>query len=326
MKYNDKNEPIKCFMTQSTCYKGTKPMDKVLGVLWHSTAANNPNLSRYVQPSDNAADREEMLALLGKNKYGNDLNHKERSMGMNCWIGKLADGTVTTVQTMPWYWRPWGCGAGNRGSCNDAWIQFEICEESLDNVEYTWKVYNEACEITAYLCKMYGIDPFGSVSFKGIQVPTIICHADSHTLGLGNNHGDIYHWFPKTIGKSMPNIREDVAKLLEGDTNISMLVNYMTLSKGSKGDAVKRLQNALIKEGYDLGKWGADGDFGTATQNAVIAYQKKNNLTATGIADNTTLTLLYEEKKELYTATIRHLNNEQIKQLKEQYTIEVVKE
>lgn len=173
---------------------------------------------------------------------------------------------------------------------------------------------------------MYGIDPFGSVSFKGIQVPTIICHADSHTLGLGNNHGDIYHWFPKTIGKSMPDIREDVAKLLKGDTNISMSVSYMTLSKGSKGDAVKRLQNALIKEGYDLGKWGADGDFGAATQNAVIAYQKKNNLTVTGIADNATLTLLYEEKKELYTATIRHLNNEQIKQLKEQYTIEVVKE
>ena len=126
MKYSEKNEPIKCFMTQSTCYKGTKPMDKVPGVLWHSTAANNPNLSRYVQPSDNAADKEEMLALLGKNKYGNDLNHKERSMGMNCWIGKLADGTIATVQTMPWYWRPWGCGAGNRGSCNDAWIQFEI--------------------------------------------------------------------------------------------------------------------------------------------------------------------------------------------------------
>ena len=126
MKYNTKNEPIVCFQTQSTCYRGTKPMDKVLGILWHSTGANNPNLSRYIQPSDNVGNRAQMLELIGKNKYGNDLNHKERSMGMNAWIGKLADGTVATVQTMPWNWRPWGCGAGSRGSCNDSWIQFEI--------------------------------------------------------------------------------------------------------------------------------------------------------------------------------------------------------
>ena len=175
MKYNPNNKPIVCMQTQSTCYRGTKPMT-VRGVLWHSTGANNPNLCRYIQPSDNAIDRAYMLDLLGVNKYGNDINHKTRNMGMNAWIGRLAGGEVATVQTMPWNWAPWGCGAGSRGSCNDGWIQFEICEDSLNDREYAMAVYQEACELTAYLCRMFGLDPHGTVRFKGVDVPVIIDH------------------------------------------------------------------------------------------------------------------------------------------------------
>lgn len=125
MKYDEMNKPIVCYQTQNKCYKGTREM-KPLGVLWHSTAANNPNIARYVQPSDNAKDREEMLKIIGVNKYKNDWNHTDRLAGMNAFIGKLADGTVATVQTMPWNYRPWGCGSGSRGSCNDTHVQFEI--------------------------------------------------------------------------------------------------------------------------------------------------------------------------------------------------------
>lgn len=41
MKYNDKNKPLVCMMTQSTCYKYTGRFTPK-GVLWHSTGANNP--------------------------------------------------------------------------------------------------------------------------------------------------------------------------------------------------------------------------------------------------------------------------------------------
>ena len=106
MKYTEKNKPLVCMMTQSTCYKGTRKFTPK-GVLWHSTGANNPTLKRYVQPDDNAKDKAEWLAKLGKNQYGNDWNHIDRQAGMNFWIGKLADGTVAAVQTMPWDYRPW---------------------------------------------------------------------------------------------------------------------------------------------------------------------------------------------------------------------------
>ena len=216
MKYSSSNKPLVCMQTQSTCYKGTSTMT-VKGILWHSTGANNPNLKRYVQPSDNAKDRDEMIKLLGKNSYGNDWNHITHQAGLNCWIGKLADGTVTTVQTMPWNYKPWGCGSGSKGSCNNGWIQFEICEDGLTDKAYFDKVYKEACEITAYLCEMYNIDPMGTVTVNGVKVPTILCHADSHKLGLGSNHGDVNHWFPKH-GKSMETARADVKALLGGKT------------------------------------------------------------------------------------------------------------
>ena len=218
MKYNATNKPLVCMQTQSTCYKGTSKMT-IKGVLWHSTGANNPNLKRYVQPSDTqpSADtytKVKWLEVLGKNTNANDWNHTSVQAGLNCWIGKLADGTVSTVQTMPWDYKPWGCGSGSKGSCNNGWIQFEICEDGLTDKTYFDKVYKEACELTAYLCSLYGIDPNGTVTVSGVNIPTILCHADSCSLGFGSNHGDVNHWFPKH-GKSMATVRSDVATLLK---------------------------------------------------------------------------------------------------------------
>lgn len=63
------------------------------------------------------------------------------------------------------------------------------------------------------------------------------------------------------------------------------------LKFGMSGSDVKALQTALLSltnPSYSLGKWGADGDFGTATKNAVIAYQKANKLEADGVVGEKT--------------------------------------
>ena len=213
MKYSNSNKPLQCMLTNSSCYKGTNLMT-VKGVLWHSTGANNPYLKRYVQPSDDDNNYAELMKMLGKNKYGNDFNHINVQAGLNCWIGKLQDETVTAIQTMPWNYRPWGCGSGRKGSCNSGWIQFEICEDGLTDKNYFNEVYKEACEITAYLCKLYNINPYGAVKLNGVEVPTILCHADSYKLELGSNHGDVLHWFKKH-GKTMNDVRNDVAELMD---------------------------------------------------------------------------------------------------------------
>lgn len=69
---------------------------------------------------------------------------------------------------------------------------------------------------------------------------------------------------------------------------------YETLRKGSKGDEVKKLQEALIALGY-LDDGGADGDYGNGTVAAVKEFQKDNGLTADGHAGQQTLSTLYRK-------------------------------
>jgi len=56
-----------------------------------------------------------------------------------------------------------------------------------------------------------------------------------------------------------------------------------TLRQGVTGPDVTALQRVLIDLNYSVGKWGADGDFGASTHNAVVAYQTDKRLTADGI-------------------------------------------
>ena len=65
-----------------------------------------------------------------------------------------------------------------------------------------------------------------------------------------------------------------------------------TLRKGDSGEDVKELQEALLREGYDLGSYGADGKFGSETLSAVRAFQHDNGLTPDGIVGPMTLAAL----------------------------------
>lgn len=66
--------------------------------------------------------------------------------------------------------------------------------------------------------------------------------------------------------------------------------NFVELKKGSKGDAVKALQEKLNAAGYSVGS--VDGDFGGKTATAISNYQKDMLLPQTGTLDLATYTLL----------------------------------
>ena len=70
------------------------------------------------------------------------------------------------------------------------------------------------------------------------------------------------------------------------------------LRRGCTGADVAELQIALMTLGYDLGSWGADGDFGVDTYNAVIAFQNDHGLEADGEAGPNTLGAIREALKE----------------------------
>lgn len=56
--------------------------------------------------------------------------------------------------------------------------------------------------------------------------------------------------------------------------------NY--LMRGDSGEAVKTMQESLIKLGYSCGTWGADGNFGASTETALKNFQKSNGLVVDG--------------------------------------------
>lgn len=258
---------------------------RVLGVLWHSTGADNPWLKRYVQPTDGSPNYDADIKKLGKNSYGNDWNHVEVDAGLNAWIGKFADGSVGTVQTMPWDFRPWGCGAGNKGSCNNGWIQFEICEDDLKDKSYAEKVFEEACQLTAYLCRIFRLNSNGYADCNGVAVPVITCHNDAAKLGVGSDHADINHWFPKLLGKSMKDVRKRVCEINGESPSKADYYNgplpSVSISRGYTGIQVRYLQDFLNWYGnYGLD---VDGIFGPATEAAVMNFQSNTGLEVDGI-------------------------------------------
>jgi N-acetylmuramoyl-L-alanine amidase len=67
--------------------------------------------------------------------------------------------------------------------------------------------------------------------------------------------------------------------------------NVQALSKqGSSGTEVRQIQTKLKDWGYYTGT--VDGIYGTGTKNAVIYFQKKNGLTADGVAGSATLSAM----------------------------------
>jgi hypothetical protein len=183
----------KCILTKNDCYKANRQITPK-AIMVHSTGANNPWLKRYI-PDFNG--------LVGKNQYNNHWDMPGVGACVHGFIGKMADGTIATIQTLPWDWRGWHAASGKYGSANNTHISFEICEDGLNDKEYFNKVYLEAVELCAYLCKEFKLNP----------LTDIICHSEGYKKGIASNHGDVMHWFPRH-GKSMDTFRQDVYNLM----------------------------------------------------------------------------------------------------------------
>ena len=231
----------KVLLTNNDCYKSNIKITPK-GIMVHSTGANNPNLSRYVQPDD---------GTIGVNKYGTHWNQPTpggRQVCVHAFIGKLKDGSIATIQTLPWNIRGWHSGSGSKGSANRLeYIGFEICEDGLNDKAYFDKVYLEAVELCAFLCNEYKLSPMDN----------IICHSEGYKQGIASNHGDVMHWFPKH-GKNMDTFRKDVKNLMNKNNNKEQSNSISTKDKlyrvqvgafSIKSNADK-LANELKSNGY----------------------------------------------------------------------------
>ena len=188
---------IVAYATKNNCYKANKRLTPK-GIVVHSTGANNPFLRRYVDSPKE----------VGSNAYGNHWNNPTpdgRSVCVHAFIGKDINNKVRVAQILPYNIQCWGCGSGSKGSYNTSHIQFEICEDALTCKAYFDEAFKAAAEYCAYLCHNLGLD-----------ITTIVSHAEAHKKGYASNHGDCDHWL-KRFGKTMNDFRAEVKKVYESE-------------------------------------------------------------------------------------------------------------
>lgn len=155
---------------------------------------------------------------------------------------------------------------------NNNYDSIGVCfEGSFDREEMPAAQKQAGMELVAYLKQKYGIS-------------TVQRHSDVNATGCP---GKNFPFKEISEGTAAGKPAESTA---EGFTAV-----FPQLSKGDKGDKVRVLQELLRGKGYDLGTYGADGDFGGATRGAVVAFQVRNHLSADGIVGKNTWRKLLRE-------------------------------
>lgn len=195
------------------------------GIVVHSTGANNPYLKRYVNAP----------AIVGRNIYRNYYDRPDWEGCPHGIIGKLENGEIAAAQLLPYDICCWGCGSGSKGSYNydPAYLQFEICEDGLDDPDY----FNAAFDMAAKLCREW-------CNTYEIPINKIVSHKEAHALGYANNHGDPENWLSK-FGRDMDWFREKVEALGEKPALYRVQIGAFTSPENARNYAEK-----ARKDGY----------------------------------------------------------------------------
>lgn len=116
------------------------------------------------------------------------------------------------------------------------------------------------------------------------------CKSSDHLL-----RGDIL--VTRTKGHTVV-VLSNGAKASEEVVSIVYKLGDRILKNGMTGDDVKELQTCLIGLDYDCGIWGADGEFGDATEQAVEQFQHANGCMVDGEFGPETLAALEKALEE----------------------------
>lgn len=143
---------------------------------------------------------------------------------------------------------------------------------------YAEAAYKNAVQLIAYLCKKHGWEPQNAVW----------THYEITKRRMSNtDHVDPQHlWDGLGMGYDLAKLRRDVKAAMGGSS--APVSGHPVLRRGSSGEAVVRMQQLLIRAGYNFSPWGADGIFGDYTDSIVRAFQAKSGLSADGICGRLT--------------------------------------
>jgi len=218
--------------------------------------------------------------------------------------GAAGDNTGKEWQIRSWYNRPWNCvlrhpdpevraclaelatKAANNNKIGYDQYQRETYWKELQKVSYDPSKITTACEADCSAGVIANVKAAGHILGKpelqnvsctytgnmraGLTAAGFACLTEAKYLT-----SSVY----LVAGDILLNDKHHTATAVTNGTQADGDVIMPLIKKGSQGDAVKKLQQALNAKGYKLTE---DGDFGAKTEAAVKAFQKANGLEVDG--------------------------------------------
>ena len=225
--------------------------------------------------------------------------------------GRAGDQTGREVSTQDWYlhakgWRVFRAkspdAAGRiaramRAACDnrhvgyDQWqrntLYTEAAKVGFDVSRVTADCETDCSALVRVCCAFAGILGLSS-DFRTINEPSALMKTGAFVELAGAKYqsqssylgpGDIL--VTKTSGHTVVVLTKG-AKYEGTVTPRAYELGERILKHGCEGADVKTMQEGLLALDYDLGKYGADGDFGDCTELAVKAFQKDHKLEVDG--------------------------------------------
>ncbi len=196
------------------------------------------------------------------------------------------------------------------------WLFYQLCDKNAMEAQkmiYQTGDLGASCRYSAQYYRkanrFYKYPKIGDQIFfgeEGAETHTgVVCDYDDNKVytiegntsgasGVIANGGGVYNKsYPlkdsKIVGYGRPNYDDDTSDSIKCE---QVDIKLEEISKGSVGNQVKTVQRILKDMGYDLGRYGVDGDFGPMTDKAVKAFQKDKKLEVDGIVGINTWTKL----------------------------------
>lgn len=193
--------------------------------------------------------------------FFSSMNKTSAQWGVNAILGDFHTGEGRILVTLDLKARPWGCGAGSRGSWNNTKIQWEACEPAGHTYAGGTMIAYDVEKNQGYFDRMWKMlvawNVYCAVKL-GYPVSGISDHAESYRAGYGSNHSDMGQWLPKH-GKSMDALRAEVQAILENEEDEEDMVRYNKLSDIPESCNFRNIVDDLMTAGIIAGD-GSDPD------------------------------------------------------------------
>lgn len=220
--------------------------------------------------------------------------------------GKAGDQTGKEVSTQSWYkhskgWRVLRCTDADKAekiayamqaACDNANIGYDQYQrDTLYNaakgVDFDPARVKMACETDCSalvrVCCAYAGIMIGNI--RTTTEARVLLASGAFTELVGSKYTDQSAYLRRgdiLVTRTQGHTVVVLTNGAKAETSGTASIGERVLRNGMTGEDVKQLQSNLISLGYDLGRWGADGDFGDATEQAVRAFQTANRCDVDG--------------------------------------------